>query len=198
VAADPLETAEQIPQVAPEDASVGMKLVDDYVAEVLEQLHPLRVVGQDAGVEHVRIRDHDVPRRADDPPDVAGGVAVVGVRLDVHIQRFHQPVQLRYLVLRERLGREQVEGAGLRLLQDRVQDGDVVTEGLARGSWRDDHHISASLDVRQRLRLVGVEGLNAPISQHGDQPRVGALWKWSVDGLLSRQTTVGGDPARKL
>src|SRR6185436_19274291 len=47
-------------------------------------------------------------------------------------------VQLRHLVLGQRLGREQVERARGRVLQDRVEDRQVVTERLARGRRRGD------------------------------------------------------------
>src|SRR2546425_1858112 len=44
------------------DAPVAVQLVHHHVAQVLKELPPLRVVGQDPLVEHVRVRDHDVGR----------------------------------------------------------------------------------------------------------------------------------------
>ena len=69
--------------MAAEDAAVGVQLVDDDVFEVFEELHPLGVVGQDGGVEHVRVGEHDVAGRADGAARIGRGVAVVGEGADV-------------------------------------------------------------------------------------------------------------------
>jgi hypothetical protein len=107
-----------------------VQLVEDDVLEVLEQLHPLRVVGEDPGVEHVGICDDDVARGADRGARLRWRVAVVGegLELDLHLGR--EPLELRELVLRERLRREEVERAGRRVLRDRVEDRQVVAERL--------------------------------------------------------------------
>ena len=66
VGADPQQPAEDVGDVAAEHAAVGVQLVDDDDLELLEQLEPLGVVGQDRRVEHVRVRDDDLaggPRR---------------------------------------------------------------------------------------------------------------------------------------
>ena len=66
VAADAPQAADDVGDVAAEQAAVGVQLVDDDVLQVLEQLEPLRVVRKDGGVEHVRVGDHDLPGRAHD------------------------------------------------------------------------------------------------------------------------------------
>ena len=58
--ADPPQPAQHVAQVAAEHAAVRVQLVDDDVAQVLEELRPPRVVRQDARVHHVRIAEHDV------------------------------------------------------------------------------------------------------------------------------------------
>ena len=121
--------------MAAEDASVVVQLVDDDVAQVLEQADPLVVVGEDAGVEHVGVGDDDVAGLADGASGGGRGVAVVGERLDVGADLFDQSVQLGLLVLGERLGGEEVEGAGVGVFEDGVEDGQVVAEGLAAGGW---------------------------------------------------------------
>ncbi len=63
--ADPEQPAEDVGDVAAEEAPVSVQLVDDDDPELLEELEPLRVVGQDGRVEHVRVRDHDLTRGAD-------------------------------------------------------------------------------------------------------------------------------------
>ena len=115
MAAHPLHAAQDVGQVAAEDTAIGMQFVDDDEPQVLEQLRPLRVVRQDPRVEHVGVAEHDVRARPDGAPRVLRRVAVVGEDADVgsgglvHVRR--QLVKLGQLVLREGLGREQVDGA---------------------------------------------------------------------------------------
>ena len=137
VAADALEPPQHVGEVAAEDAAVGVQLVDDDVAEVLEEVHPLGVVRQDARVQHVGIGQHEVGARAHRAPRVLRRVAVVGEHPHVG-QRLGQLHQLGELVLGQRLGREQIEHARLGLLHERLEHGQVVAERLARGGRR--HH----------------------------------------------------------
>ena len=130
-AADPDQTPEHVRQVGAEDPPVDVELVDHHVLEVREELLPLRVVGEDPGVEHVGVRDDDVALPADRLAGVVGGVPVVGVGLDVRLHLADQAVDLVHLVLGEGLGREEVEGAGLGLFEDLLEDREVVAEGLA-------------------------------------------------------------------
>ena len=69
--------------MAAEHAAIGVQLVDDDVAQVLEQLRPPRMVRQDARVDHVGIAEHDVRARADRPPRILRRVAVVGEHADL-------------------------------------------------------------------------------------------------------------------
>ena len=153
--------------MAAEDAAVVVQLVHHDVAEVLEEADPLVVVGQDAGVEHVGVGDDDVAGLADGPAGGGRGVAVVGERLDVGADRFDQSVKLGLLVLGERLGREEVEGAGVRVFEDGVEDRQVVAEGLAAGGRRDDDDVAAGQRVLDRLGLVGVELVDAALRVRG-------------------------------
>ena len=85
------------------DPAVAVHLVHHHVAQVLEQLHPLGVVGQDALVEHVGVGDHDVGAGADGLAGVLRGVAVVGEGADVGPQGLDGGVELGELVLGQRL-----------------------------------------------------------------------------------------------
>ena len=173
-AADPDEAPEHVRQVGAEDAPVDVELVDDHVLEVLEELQPLRVVGEDPGVEHVGVRDDDVALPADRLAGVVGGVPVVGVGLDVRLHLADQAVDLVHLVLGEGLGREEVEGAGLRLFEDLLQDGQVVAEGLAARRRGDEDDALALADQINGLGLVAVELTEPPrredIPQGGMDP----------------------------
>jgi hypothetical protein len=88
-------------------------------------------------------------------------VAVVGEDADVARQRLAHRLQLGELILRQRLGREQVQRAARRVLQNRVEDRGVVAEGLARRGRRDDDRMAAGERVLDRLRLMRVELLDA-------------------------------------
>ena len=111
-AGDPLQAAEDVGQVAAEDAAVVVELVDDDVFQVLEELDPLGVVGQDPGVEHVGIGQDDVAAGADGLAGVLGRVAVVGEDADLAREELDRLVELGPLVVGQGLGREEVEGAG--------------------------------------------------------------------------------------
>ena len=58
VLAQPQQPADHVGDVAAEDAAVRVRLVDDDVAQLLEELEPLGVMGQDRAVEHVRVGDN--------------------------------------------------------------------------------------------------------------------------------------------
>ena len=105
--------------------------VDDDELEVLENLPPPRMVRENASMQHVRIRDDDVPPRADRAAGIRRGVTVVGEASHRHIERAHGALQTGHLVLAERLGREQVEGSTSGIVQDLLKDGQVVAEGLS-------------------------------------------------------------------
>ena len=67
VGAQPQEPPQDVGDVAAEHAAVRVQLVDDDHPQLLEQLEPLGVVGEDRRVEHVRVGDHDLPGLADRP-----------------------------------------------------------------------------------------------------------------------------------
>ena len=128
VGADPQQPAQDVGDVAAEDAAVGVQLVDDDDPELLEQLEPLRVVGEDRRVEHVRVGDHDLAGRPDRRADRRRRVAVVGGRRDRHPGGRGQLAELGDLVLAERLGREEEQRPRRRVLGDRLQDRQRVAE----------------------------------------------------------------------
>jgi hypothetical protein len=106
-----VQPAHDVAEVAAEDTTVDVELVDDDVLQVLEELQPLGVVRQDRRVEHVGVGDDDVTGLADGGARVGRGVAVVGERPDAAVEVAAELRQLRQLVLGQGLGGEQVEGA---------------------------------------------------------------------------------------
>src|SRR5947209_10097009 len=52
---DAAETTQYIAEVAAENATVGVQLIDDDIAQMFEEASPARVMRQNAGVQHVGI-----------------------------------------------------------------------------------------------------------------------------------------------
>ncbi len=114
------------------------------------------MVGKDPGVEHVGVRNDNMSLPADRLAGVVGGVPVVGVGLDVRLHLADQAVDLVHLVLGEGLGWEEIEGAGLRLFEDLLEDRQVVTESLAARCRGDEDDALALADQIHGLCLVAV------------------------------------------
>ena len=139
-----------------EDTSVVVQLVHHDVAQVLEEALPLGVVGEDAAVQHVGVGDDDVTGQPDGAPCRDGGVAVVGVGLDVGAGQLDQPVELGVLILGEGFGGEEVERPARRILEDRLEDRGVVAERFAAGGGGDDGDVLTAERRLDRFLLVGV------------------------------------------
>jgi hypothetical protein len=92
--------------VGAEHPAVDVRLVHDDVPQVREDVSPTVVVGEDAHVEHVRVREDDVRPGADLPPPFVLRVAVVNRGAEA---RELQRAERSRLVLRQRLGRIEVE-----------------------------------------------------------------------------------------
>ncbi len=159
VGTDPQEPPQDVGDVPAEDAAIGVQLVDDDELELLEQLEPLRVVRQDRRVEHVRVRDHHLARGADRRADRSGRVAVVGGGDDRQAGRCRQLAELGDLVLAERLGREEEQRPGRRVVGDGLEGRERVAEGLARCRRGDDDDVLAGVDGLDRLRLMRVQAV---------------------------------------
>ena len=154
---------------------MAVQLVDDDVAQVLEELHPFGVVGQDPLVEHVGVGHDHVGAGADGLAGVGRRISVVGERADVGPQRLHDGVQLGELVLGQGLGREKIESARVRLAKDRVEDGQVVAERLARRGRGHHHRVAAGAGGVVGRALMRVEAGEAARGEHLAQPRVQAF-----------------------
>ena len=129
--------------MTPKNSAISVQLVQDDVSQVLKQPRPLRVVRQNPRVQHVRVRQHHVPALANRFPRVRRRVAIVCKHSEAIIQPRGQIVEFGKLVLRQRLGREEVKCSRVGRLQHRIQHRQVVAERLARGSRGHDHKILA-------------------------------------------------------
>ena len=94
--------------MAPEDAAIRVQLVDDDVAKVLEERRPLRVMRQDPRVQHVGIREDEIRPRAHGATGVLRRVTVVREHPQLG-QLLGELLELRQLVLRQRLRRKQIQ-----------------------------------------------------------------------------------------
>jgi hypothetical protein len=197
VLAEPEQATEDVRDVASEHAAIRVELVDDDHLELLEQLEPLRVVGEDRGVEHVRVRRDDLAGLADRRADRGGRVAVVrrGGRVESGLPR--EQGQLGDLVLGEGFGRKEAECPRRRVVGDRLQDRDRVAEALPRRSGRHDDDVLAAVDCLDRLGLVDVRPLDPACPQSGEDPRGQPGGPLPVDRLGRRDRLVMHDPTRE-
>ncbi len=112
-------------------------------------------------MQHVGIGDDHVPGSTDQAPHVGRRITIVGVRLDVGSGCFDQAVQVGVLILRQRLGRKEVERASRVIAHDCVEDGQVIAEGLAGCRSCHDGGVLASRNTFKRRGLVRVEVADA-------------------------------------
>ena len=192
VRADPLQPPHDVGEVAAEDAPVGVKLVDHDVAEVLEEVQPLRVVREDPGVQHVGVGQDQVRPRPHRAPRVRRRVAVVGEHPEFR-QAPGEGFQLRELVLGERLGGKEVEHAGVGRSEERLEHREVVAEGLPRGGRGDHDHVLALVDELPAPRLVRVELLDAARPERVGESPIERRGKRRGHGRTGRKAPRGGD-----
>ncbi len=150
----PSQAAQHVGDMRAEHAAVHVRLVDDDIAEIVEDVRPQIVARQDADVEHVGVREHEVRPFPDLPTAFGWRVAVVD--RGAHARHGEHAERTR-LVLRQRFRRVEIEGAILRLARERVEHGKVEGERLTRRSaCRDDQVLAAACGF-PRFSLVDVE-----------------------------------------
>ena len=103
------QAAQHVGDVRAEHSAVHVCLVHDDEREVREEVSPGGVVGQDADVQHVGIRQHHVRALADRGSLLLGRVAVVDRVVECGDAQLGQAAGL---VLRERLGRDRGRALG--------------------------------------------------------------------------------------
>ncbi len=138
---EPPQPPQDVRDVGAEHAAVDVGLVDDHVAEIREHVAPAVVVRQEPDVDHVGVGEDHVRPRADLPALLGRSVAVVDRRPEPGgVQRGERAE----LILRERLGRVQVERAALRLPRHLVEHGEVEGQRLAGGGAGRHEHVLAA------------------------------------------------------
>ena len=105
------QPSQHVRDMRAEHAAIHVRLVDDDVAQVVQHVRPEVVPRQDADVEHVGVREHDVRPLPDLPAPLLRRVAVVDRGADAR----HELAERARLILRECLRRIEVERTILRL-----------------------------------------------------------------------------------
>ena len=141
-----------------EDAAVDVRLVDDHVAEIREHVPPAVVIREEPHVDHVRVGQDHIRPLADLQALFGRGVAVVDRGLEPRDLEGRQRAEL---VLRQRLGRVEIERAALGLPRQLVEHREVERERLPRRSaGRHEHVLAATRRIPHRP-LVLVEPRHA-------------------------------------
>jgi hypothetical protein len=187
------EPAQDICDVAAEDPAIRVQFVDDDDPELLEQLEPLRVVRQDRRMEHVRVGHDHLAGTSDRGPDGRRRIPVVGRGGHRQAGRSGKLGELGDLILTEGLRGEDVQRPGGRIVGDRLQGGDRVAQGLARGSRGDDDDIAAGPDRLEGLGLVNVQAFDAAGRKAVADPFVEPVGQGSVRARPRRQGGVMDD-----
>ncbi len=174
---DAPEPAQHVADVGAEHAAVDVRLVDHHQREVGEEVAPRAVVGEDPQVQHVRVGEDDVGAAADLQALLPRRVAVVD-----RVAQAVDPegVQRARLVLRERLGRVQVQRARLGVAAQHVERRELEAQRLP-GRGAGGHDRRAGPRGVQRLGLVRVQPLDPAALQRFDDARVQLLR--DADGL---------------
>ena len=191
--ADALQTAQQIGQVGTKNPPVGMDFINDDEFEIFKELHPMRMVGQNALVQHIGIGHHHMPGQAHGGARRRGRVSIVGIGLHVHAHFLNQRIQLRHLVAGERLGGEEIERAGGFILENGVEHGQVVAHGFARSRGRYHHDVPPSHGAFDGVPLVGVQPRDAALAQRGADAWIQPFRKIRVARRALGQDAPAGD-----
>jgi len=175
VRTQPQQPAQHVGDVGPEHTPVRVELVDDDDAELLEQLEPLGVVGEDRRVEHVGVGDHHLACLADGRADGRRRVPVIAGGRDLQPRVPHQLPELRDLVLAQRLGGEQEQRPGGRVLGQGLEHRHGVAERLAGCGGRDHDDVLTGVHRLDGIRLVRVRPLDPALGEPVADPRVQPL-----------------------
>ncbi len=175
---DARDAAQDVGEMATENPSIGVEFVEDDVTQVLEDARPLGVVRQNTGVQHVGIRENHVAAFANGFARVAGRVAVVSENTEGIVKVRRQILKLGELILRERLGGEEVEGARVGVFKDRVEDREVVAERFSGGRRSNYDEVFSGPGKFSGGGLVGVEAVNplGAIRCYQFRPHPGGHW----------------------
>ncbi len=197
---DPPEPTEDVSHVGAKDASIGVQLVDHHVAEILEAPGPAGMLGQNSGVEHVGIGQHQLGALPGRPPGIPGGVAIVDGGADVEPGCADEATDALLLVSGPGLGRVEVDGCRRGIPGDGVQHGQVEAEALATGRRGGDDDVSTGPRLVDGVPLMTIELPEPTGLERLGEGRLEVIGEGGMDGPFWRQNTIGGEatPHRSL
>ena len=160
-----MQSPQDVGDVRAEDPLVGVQLVQDDEPQLLPERLPGRVVREKRQVQEIGVADENLGRIGLElRPAVGRRVAVQDLGPDAGPAREELPQGLE-LVLLERLGGKQEEGAGLGVAEQVLQDGKLIRQALPRCRPGDDQDVPAGPGERHGVDLVGVEPFDADLLQ---------------------------------
>ena len=178
-----MQSSQHVGDVRAEDPLIGMQLIQDDEPQLLPERLPGPVVREKRQVQEVGVADENLGRIGLElRPAVGRRVAIQDLGPDARPLREELPEGLQ-LVLLERLGGKQEQGAGLGVAEQVLQDGKLIRQALPGRRPGDDQDVPAGPGVRHGVDLVGVEPLDADLLQglperRGERGRqIGKAWR---------------------
>ena len=160
-----MQSAQDVGDVGAEDPLIGVQLIQDDEPQSLPERLPGSVVREKREVQEVGVADENLGRIGLElRPAVGRRVAVQDLGPDARSPREELPEGLQ-LVLLQRLGGKQEQGAGLGVREQVLQDGKLIGQALPGGRPGDDQDVPAGPGERHGVDLVGVEPLDADLLQ---------------------------------
>src|SRR5579884_2929069 len=103
------------------------------------------MVGEDAGVQHVRVRQDDMPAFSNRFARIARSVAVIGEHAETVVETSGEVLKFSQLILSEGFGWKQIQRTCIGILENGIQDRQVVTKCFAGCGWCYNDDIVATL-----------------------------------------------------
>ena len=153
-----------------EDAAVRVAFVDHHIPQPAEEPRPPLMRTQHAGVQHVGIGEDPSGIPTYPLPDLGGGVAVVGGRVDIaQAAGMAQPRGGAELIGAQRLGRRQIQSGRAGVPLQVGQHGKLISQGLSRCRAGADHDVLALLGCLCGLDLMRPRRVYTRFPQRLDQ-----------------------------
>jgi hypothetical protein len=144
--------------VRAKDAPVDVEFVDDDKTKLAQEMEPAGMVGEKGDMEYIRVAEDEPGLLSNEGSDRGRGIAIVGGDGN-GIFRRQKLAQGSLLVVSQGLGGKKIKRPGLRIIQQMVQDGQVITEGFAAGGSGDDDRVLAGFNTTPGGGLVGIKAV---------------------------------------
>src|SRR5262245_31058023 len=114
--------------MASKNASIGVELIGDDELQILKQAAPTRVVRKDPLVELVWVAENNSALRSYGRSSVLRSISVVGVDPEIRAQSVPPTNKIVHLVVRQSLCRIQIQGSGILIANEAIENWKVVAE----------------------------------------------------------------------